>query len=185
VLRLVRRLLEGALAIFVVVVLGLAAAAQAGPLAGYGVYAVRSASMSPAIRVGDLLVEQRVDPGTIAVGDVITLDTGTGATVTHRVATVTPNDSGPMFTTKGDANASPDPVATPSTRVRGRVGWDVPFLGFVLAMVTMPTGVLALLSFGCALLVAIRLVAELEAQEEDEELAELARELGLARASMS
>jgi signal peptidase I len=185
VLRLVRRLLEAALAIFVVVVLGLAAAAQAGPLAGYGVYAVRSASMSPAIRVGDLLVEQRVDPEAIAVGDVITLDTGTGATVTHRVATVTPNDAGPVFTTKGDANASPDPVATPSTLVRGRVAWEVPFLGFLLAMVAMPVGVLALLSFGCALLVAIWLAAELEAEGEDAELEALARELSVARAGSS
>jgi signal peptidase len=185
VLRLVRRLLEVALAIFVLGVVGLAAAAQAAPVAGYGLYAVRSASMSPAIRVGDLVVEERVDPAVIGVGDVITLDTGTGATVTHRVATVTPNDAGPMFTTKGDANASPDPVATPSSQVRGRVTWDVPFLGFLLAMATMPSGVLALLSFGCALLVAIWLVAELEADEEDEELAELARELGIAGAGIS
>ena len=184
-LRMVRRLLEAVLALFVVIALGLAAAAQVGPLAGYGVYAVRSASMSPTLRVGDLLVEQRVDPGAIAVGDVITLDSGTGATVTHRVATVTPNDAGPVFTTKGDANASPDPVATASSQVRGRVAFDVPFLGFLLAMVTMPSGVLALLSFGAALLVAIWLVAELEAEEEDEELAELARELGPARAGLT
>jgi signal peptidase len=185
VLRLVRRLLEVALAIFVIGVVGLAAAAQAAPVADYGLYAVRSASMSPAIRVGDLVVEERVDPAVIGVGDVITLDTGTGATVTHRVATVTPSDAGPMFTTKGDANASPDPVATPSSQIRGRVTWDVPFLGFLLAMVTMPSGVLAVLSFGCALLVAIWLVAELEADEEDEDLAKLASELGIARAGSS
>ena len=181
-LKIIRRALEVALALFVVGVLGLAAAAQTAPLAGYGLYAVRSASMSPAIRVGDLVVEQRVEPTVIAVGDVITLETGTGATVTHRVATVTPNDAGPVFTTKGDANASPDPVATLSSQVRGRVSLDLPLLGLLLAMVTMPSGVLALLSIGGTLLVAIWLLDELQSDEEDDELAELARELDPAAA---
>jgi signal peptidase len=115
---------------------------------------------------------------------VITLETGTGKTVTHRVATVTPNNAGPVFTTKGDANASPDPVATLSSQVRGRVAWDVPLLGFLLAMVTMPTGVLALLSVGGTLLVAIWLLEELQADEENDELAELARDLGPAAAGV-
>lgn len=183
-LTVIRRMLEVALAFFVVGVVGLAVVAQAAPAAGYGLYAVRSASMAPAVRVGDLVVEQRVEPEVIAVGDVITLETGTGAMVTHRVATVTPNDAGPVFTTKGDANASPDPVATLSSQVRGRVAWDVPLLGFLLAMVTMPSGVLALLSVGGALLVAIWLLDELQADEEDDELAQLAHELDPAGAGV-
>ena len=180
-MKLVRSVLEIALATLVVGVLLLALAAQAAPLAGYGLFAVRSASMAPSIKVGDLVIEQHVDPTTIEVGDVISLATGTGATVTHRVATVTPNDSGPVFTTKGDANASPDPVATWSSQVRGRVAWDVPLLGFILAMATMPTGLLALFSIGATLLTAIWLLDEGEARREDKVLAELARERGIAQ----
>ena len=176
-----RHLLEILLAAYVMVVLGLGIAAQAAPVAGYGFYAVRTASMTPSLKVGDLVVEERVDPATIQVGDVITLATGSGATVTHRVETVTPNDAGPVFTTKGDANASPDPVATFSGQVRGRVAWDVPLLGFLLAMVTTPTGLLALFSIGAALLTAIWILGEHEARREDELLAELAHELGIVR----
>ena len=184
-LKVVRRALEVLLALFVVGVVGLAIVAQAAPVAGYGLYAVRSASMAPAIRVGDLVVEQHVDPVLIAAGDVITLETGTGAMVTHRVATVTPDDAGPVFTTKGDANASPDPVATRSSQVRGRVALDVPLVGFLLAMVTTASGVLALLSIGGALLVAAWLLDALETEDEDDELEELARQLDPAGAGVS
>ena len=180
-----RRALEGTLAAFVLVVLGIGIAAQAAPAAGYGLYAVRSASMAPSIKVGDLVLEQRVDPATIRVGDVITLATGTGATVTHRVETVTPNDAGPVFTTKGDANPSPDPVATYSNQVRGRVAWEVPLVGYLLAMVTTMTGLLALFSIGAMLLTAIWILGEHEARNEDRVLAELARELGIARPAAS
>jgi len=176
-----RRALEILLTGYVLVVLGLGIAAHAAPVVGYGLYAVRTASMTPALKVGDLVVEERVDPTTIHVGDVITLATANGATVTHRVETVTPNDVGPVFTTRGDANASPDPVATFAGQVRGRVAWDVPLLGFLLAMVTTPTGLLALFSIGAGLLTAIWILGEHEARREDELLAELAHELGIAR----
>jgi len=178
-----RRALEIVLAVFVIGVLGLGIAVHAAPAVGYGLYAVRSASMAPALEVGDLVVEERVDPATIRVGDVITLATGTGATVTHRVETVTPNDAGPVFTTRGDANAKPDPVATFAGQVRGRVAWQVPALGYLLAMVTTPTGLLALFSIAAALLTAIWLLGEREDRREDALLDLLAGELGLVRTS--
>jgi len=180
-MQLVRGVLEILLATLVVGVLVLALAMQVAPTAGFGLFAVRSGSMAPSIKVGDLVIEEHVDPASIQAGDVITLATGTGATVTHRVQTVTPNDAGPVFTTKGDANASPDPVATMSSQVRGRVAWDVPLLGFLLAMATTPSGLIALFSIGATLLTAIWLLDEGEARREDAVLAELARELGIAQ----
>ena len=176
-LKLVRGALVITLAAYVLGVLGLAAVARAAPISGYGIYAVRSASMAPAIRVGDMVVEQRVDPAAIRPGDVITVQTGTGANVTHRVASVAPNDAGPVFTTKGDANPSPDPVGSTAAQVRGRVTLDVPLLGFVLAMTSMPTGLLALFSIGAVLLLAIWLVDELRETGEEEDLIELAHRL--------
>ena len=180
-MQLVRGVLEILLATLVVGVLVLALAMQVAPTAGFGLFAVRSGSMAPSIKVGDLVIEEHVNPESIKAGDVITLATGTGATVTHRVQTVTPNDAGPVFTTKGDANASPDPVATMSSQVRGRVAWDVPLLGFLLAMATTPSGLIALFSIGATLLTAIWLLDEGEARREDAVLAELARELGIAQ----
>jgi len=184
-LQRVRFALEILLGGYILAVLVLGLGAQAAPITGFGLYAVRSASMTPALRVGDLIVEERVDPATIRVGDVITLATGTGATVTHRVASVTPNDAGPVFTTRGDANPSPDPSATWARQVRGRVTWDVPLLGYVLAMATTPSGLLALFSFGAMLLTLVWLLGEQGARREDAVLAELARELGIASGAAS
>jgi signal peptidase I len=180
VLKLVRRLLELALVVFVVGMVGLAITAQAAPLAGYGLYAVRSASMTPALEVGSLVIAQHVDPAVVQTGDVITVKARTGATVTHRVVTVTPNDAGPVFSTRGDANASPDPVATRADQLQGRVAGQVPLLGFLLAMLAMPSGVVAVLSIGAALATAVWLVDDLEADaeaeaEHEEELEELDR----------
>jgi signal peptidase len=180
VLKLVRRLLELGLVVFVVGMVSLAVAAQAAPLAGYGLYAVRSASMTPAIEVGSLVIAQHVDPAVVQPGDVITVKARTGATVTHRVVTITPNDAGPVFSTRGDANASPDPVATRADQLQGRVAGQVPLLGFLLAMLAMPSGVVAVLSIGAALATAVWLVDDLEADaeaeaEHEEELEELDR----------
>lgn len=174
-LTLTRRLLELILAVYVVGALLVAAFAAAAPLAGYGLYAVRSASMAPAIQVGDLVVARRVDPTAVRPGDVITIAVGTGATLTHRVVSITPNDGGPVFTTQGDANATADPVATLADQLRGVVVWQLPMLGFLLAMVTMPSGIAALFSIGGTLLTAVWLLDEIEAGDDDDELAELAR----------
>jgi signal peptidase I len=184
-LQRVRIGLEVLLAGYVLSIMALGVGAQAAPLSGHGLFAVRTASMTPAIRVGDLIVEARVDPATIRVGDVITVATGTGATVTHRVATITPNDAGPVFTTKGDANTSPDPTATHAGQVRGLVMWQVPLVGYLLAMATTPSGLLALFSVGAMLLTLIWLLGERDVRREDAVLAQLARELGIAGGAAS
>ena len=180
-----RRLLEIILAVYVLGVVGLAAAAKAAPVAGYGLYAVRSASMAPALGVGDLVVAQDVDPTAIQPGDVITASTRTGSTITHRVVAVASNGDGPAFTTRGDANASPDPVATPAAQVRGRVAWDIPLLGFLLAMVTTPSGIVALLSIGGSLLTVVWLLDDLELADDEEELERRAHRLGPGQAALS
>ena len=174
-LQLVRRSLEVALFGLVLAALGLAAATKVGPAGGYGLYAVRSASMTPALRVGDLVVAERIDPRELQPGDVVTVAVGPDRTVTHRVVDVASGPGGTVLRTKGDANASADPVAVTGADVRGRVDWRFPLLGFLLAMITMPTGVVALFSIGATLLVAVWLVEELEADDEADAATRLRR----------
>src|SRR5262245_19580858 len=166
VLKLMRRGLEATLFCLVLGSLGLAGAAQLGPLDGYELYAVRSASMTPALGVGDLVVAERVDAAEIHPGDVVTAAVGGGRLVTHRVVGLESDANGPSFSTKGDANATADPVAVPASQVRGRVGWHMPLLGFLLAMITMPSGIVSLLSTAAALLVAIWILEDLDAEDE-------------------
>ena len=84
---------------------------------GYGIYAVRTGSMSPTIPVGAAVID--VAPGrSIAPGDVITFGSPTGEQLTtHRVVRV----QGNLVATKGDANAVVDVAPVARDQVRGRV----------------------------------------------------------------
>ena len=157
---LTRRVVEALFAAVVVCALGLWVVTHLAPAAGYGVFAVRSGSMDPALEVGDLVVTRRVGPSEIEPGDVITIGAAGRAVVTHRVVAVQATDAGPVFTTRGDANTTPDPVAARADQLHGRVEWRVPLLGFVLAMIAMPAGIIALVSIAAALLTAAWLLDE-------------------------
>jgi signal peptidase len=157
---LTRRAVEALFAAVVVTALGLWVVTHLAPGVGHGLFAVRSGSMNPALEVGDLVVTRLVDPSEIRSGDVITIGTGGRAIVTHRVVAVQATDDGPVFTTRGDANATPDPIAVRADQLHGRVDWRVPLLGFVLAMIAMPAGILALVSIAAALLTAAWLLDE-------------------------
>ncbi len=172
-LRVLRRLLEVVLVTYVVTVLGLAAMVQILPNIGHGLFAVRSNSMAPDLRVGDLLLIDRVRPDAVRAGDVVTISIGTGTTVTHRVVNVTATDGGPMFTTKGDANATADPVAHRADQLKGRLSLAVPILGYLLAMLTMASGIAALFSIGATLLTAVWLLDEIDTGDDEAELAEI------------
>ncbi len=97
---------------------------------------VMSGSMAPALRPGSIAVDRPVDPTILHVGDVITftsLDQVTGApeTVTHRVVRITDDVSGPLFTTKGDANDVTDEQPVRADQIHGRLWYDVPLVGYV------------------------------------------------------
>lgn len=157
---LTRRGVEALFAAVVVSALGLWVVTHLAPVAGYGLFAVRSGSMTPALEVGDLVVTRLVDPSEVEQGDVITIETGGRAVVTHRVVAVQATDDGPVYTTRGDANATPDPRAARADQLRGRIDWRVPLLGYVLAMIAMPAGIVALVSIAAALLTAAWLLDE-------------------------
>lgn len=172
-LQLSRRVLEVALVALVVGTVGLAIVAQVAPFMGHGLFAVRSASMTPALDVGTLVVAERVDPEAVRPGDVVTIALESGARVTHRVVSVAPTDDGPMFATKGDANGTADPVAARSDQLEGRVRWHLPLLGYLLAMLAIPSGIAALFSIGATLLTAVWLLDEIDAGDDEDELDEL------------
>jgi signal peptidase len=182
-MRIVRGILQAAFVAYVLGVLVLAIGAQAAPATGHGLFAVRSGSMSPALAVADLIVAREVDASTVRPGDIVTIEVGHGTTLTHRVVSVTETDDGPMFATRGDANATTDPVAARAEQLRGAVIWQVPLLGYLLAMLAIPSGIAALFSIGATLLTAVWLLDELAASDEEDELDELTRQIEAERLS--
>lgn len=119
------------------------------PALGHPVFVVGGPSMDPTFALGDAIVLDQVDAADLAVGDVVSLRTGpTQAVYTHRIIRIAELHDEVWIETKGDANPAPDPTITPATAVIGRVTHVVPRAGFLLAMMSVPIGVLFLLATG-------------------------------------
>jgi len=123
-------------------------------------YVVSGASMAPAIPIGSVVVTQPVDAREVEPGDVITFRVGSGKVVTHRVLDVT-GGSEIAFATKGDANASADPVTVPAGALLGRVVLAMPVVGLILTVLATTAGTLIALGILATLLLGGWFIDEL------------------------
>ena len=89
------------------------------------------------------MFDQVVPVQRLAVGDVITYTPPAGAPVhgkvTHRIASIARGRDGfPVFRTKGDANAKPDPWTFELRRAtQARVAFHVPYVGYALSALSI------------------------------------------------
>jgi signal peptidase I len=116
----------GALSLVAVALLGVI-------LLGYRPLVVRSASMTPTLGVGDVVLEEWVHASDVRVGDIVTFDdpTGSGETVTHRVVARTERAGVVDVQTRGDANTTTEHWTADGDDRIGRVAWSVPGVGAV------------------------------------------------------
>ncbi len=175
--RWIRRLLDLALILLVVAVLGLVLATNLGPRFGHELVIIRGGSMEPAIHLGSVTLVSHVQPADLRAGDVVTLKETNGVIVSHRITRVVQLADGLYFETKGDANESVDPVLTPASQITGRVDLAIPTLGYLLYLLTVPVGVLAILGLSLTLLFAIWLLEDLEGDHEGGIIGEAGREV--------
>lgn len=163
-----------ALWLMVATVVAIGAAARLAPLAGHEMLAIRSGSMTPAIPVGAMVAVDTSGTRTPQPGDAIAYRLPSGHLVVHRFVELA--GDGNHLITRGDANATADPLPVPRDRVLGTVAWQLPAAGFVLGMLGMVSGVLTIVAVGGALLCAIWLVEDLEAEPRTELDVELGAE---------
>jgi signal peptidase I len=110
---------------------------------GHPVMTVLSGSMSPAIRTGDLIVDDRVTSAQaqhLRVGQVVSFLEGPGSTsvITHRIVAVEDHNGQVSYVTKGDANNAADSPARPASDVVGVLSLDIPRGGYALAALHRP-----------------------------------------------
>lgn len=116
---------------------------------------VRSGSMEPAIGTGALAVARTVPAGDLAVGDVVSVPTGAGGRVTHRVVTMERNPDGTVaLELRGDANRVAD-ADRYQVAEADRVWLTVPGLGYAAAFLASP---LCLLLLGAHTLLLLRIL---------------------------
>ena len=106
---------------------------------GVRMYAVLSGSMTPALRVGDLIYVVPEPSKNIEPGNIISFVINNNLTVvTHRVFKA--DRVNRQFTTKGDANSSPDGSPVIYANVIGVERFKIPKLGYALKLVNTIAG---------------------------------------------
>jgi len=140
---------------------------------GYKRYVIVSGSMSGTYDRGSLVFDEEVAVADLEVGDSITYEPPPGTSsdelVTHRIVWIGRDDRGARsFRTKGDANASADPwTFTLDKPEQARVAFSVPYVGYLLAALSIP--IVRMLAIGVpAAVVALLILAGIwrEAGEE-------------------
>jgi signal peptidase len=118
--------------------------AAALPLAfGSRSMVVRSGSMTPNIRTGDVVVVSPISPSEAGVGDIVTFQDpdGSGRLLVHRVRAITRDGEGKYaFTTQGDANTTQEHWRVPAGGTIGTVAYRLPMLGFAVSWIGSPAG---------------------------------------------
>jgi signal peptidase len=99
--------------------------------AGLSAYVVMGSSMEPALPLGSLVFVSPMSADAVRVGDVVTV-TLPDRVLTHRVVAIDTGDGGPLFTLRGDANVSPDPVQLRPAAIVGVPRFAIPALGYAV-----------------------------------------------------
>jgi signal peptidase len=107
-------------------------------LPGYDIYMVRSDSMQPVFKAGDLIISVPADSflaGDIGIGSIIVYQLS-DELVTHRIISI----EGEQLTTKGDANEDPDARSVAFSQINGIFLFSIPVLGYAVDFVQSKTG---------------------------------------------
>jgi signal peptidase len=114
---------------------------SAFPITGnYKIMVVQSGSMTPAIKMGSVVMVKPVND--YKIGDVITFGpyNKTKAPTTHRIYDIKVEGSQPVYITKGDANNAPDDREITKKDIIGKVLFSIPYLGYAVAFAKKPLG---------------------------------------------
>jgi len=119
---------------------------------------VKSGSMEPAVHVGSIVVIQPA--ASYAAGDVITFgeDTKTQIPTTHRIVRVEGSAAQTAFVTKGDANDAEDPTPTSISKVKGKMLFTIPYVGYALAFARTKLGFFLLVGVPASIIVVEELL---------------------------
>lgn len=141
---------------------------------GYDYSIVLTASMEPAIAVGDVVAIQPADADEIEVGQVMAFqapDKSVNKPVIHRVVEIETNENGErQFYTKGDNLEERDPWVVQEEHVVGTIGYQIPKIGWIINAFQSGNRIMYLLMIvGPAAALVYDEVRKLTGEEEDRE----------------
>ena len=161
--RALRRLLDALLIALILVVLVGVVLGKLVPLTGRETIVIGGRSMEPTLPLGSAVVNGRADPATLAAGQIVSLKAGPQNTLyTHRIVAVIDRPDGRWVQTKGDANPEEDPTLVPASAIVGRTEFIVPLAGYLIALLSMPAGVMFIIGLAASLLAGAWLLESVE-----------------------
>jgi signal peptidase I len=124
---------------------------------GFGIYIVKSGSMSPVINTGDIVFTRPQDDilGYVKPGQIITFQSGE-ILITHRAVAI---ENG-MIKTKGDANEDTDWSCVSPSEIKGIYLFKIPVIGLITNVLHSRLGWFLIIVVPSALLV-LMLVKEI------------------------
>ena len=142
--QIIRNIIAVALLVFAVTVFVMYAT-------GNRFYVVKSGSMEPAIKTGDLvIVNKNYDYNKIIPGDIVCFESVNSQLVTHRAISVT--ESG--IETQGDANNMSDGITTTLETYRGKEWLNIPKIGALIARVMTRRGKILIVTAMVVIIIA-------------------------------
>ena len=146
-------------AFFIFYVISGKIAEREGKTPPFGLYTIISPSMTPTIKVYDVVFVKNVDTNTLKVNDVITFYSTNaffgGTPITHRIVEILDvPETGTMFRVKGDANEEADEEKVLPSNVIGKVMFRIPSLGNVQFFLASKTGWLVAILIPALLILA-------------------------------
>ena len=118
------------------------------------VFNIVSESMVPTINVNDLIVIKKCTQEEIKNGDIITYKREDGSIITHRIISITQENSENIYTTKGDNNAIQDDELIKHSQVYGKYLFKIKGAGGFVENLQKNNG---LISVGIAILIFVLL----------------------------
>jgi signal peptidase I len=110
---------------------------------GFTPLTVVSASMSPGIETGDMVIIKKGNKN-IRTGDIITYRLG-DVLVTHRVKDISDTNTSEVFITQGDANSVSDYKVVERTNILGKYVFKIPMGGYIKASLRGLPGILIII----------------------------------------
>jgi signal peptidase len=143
-LRIVKKVFDTLIFVVLIVSVLLLTFISFSPVKSLQLLRVMSGSMEPAIKTSSIVLVKQIPVNQIVKGDVINFETS-GTSVTHRVYEIKNTDNKLTFITKGDANNIPDVDPVSPDQIKGKVIFNIPYLGYLYTWIKQPLGFLILI----------------------------------------
>jgi signal peptidase len=89
-----------------------------------------------------VIIDKRIDPKSIKIGDVITYNAANNILITHRVIDIQEKNGQLLFKTKGDANNVEDEKLVSQGELVGTVVLRIPYAGYALYFLNSRLGLI-------------------------------------------